>query len=330
MSFDRNYRLIDDQPLDSASLFNFGEIVEVLTGFITNPSNVTPLSICIDGGWGTGKTSLMRTLIARMTKANPEVATVFFEPWKLGDEQQVIAGLVGRVLEVVKGDAGFFARGQIELDGGSVFRMLSQRVLDVPADSVSAFHRWPADARGSFLEVEAVFRRIAKAYLAADVDRLGAVHRMVVFIDDLDRCQATKIIQALEAVKLFFDLPGFVFVFGMDRSRIVSVVEESYPDFDRKTARAYLDKMFQLVFEVPSKNEAQLIEFMAQQMAGFDMTAPDRAIMRLLARAFGKNLRQLKLFLNDFNFQRHIVRRVSDIPDEVVLKWFFLKSAFPE
>ena len=38
--------------------------------------------------------------------------------------------------------------------------------------------------------------------------------KLVVFIDDLDRCLPQKAIQVLEAIKLFLDVPGCIYIFG--------------------------------------------------------------------------------------------------------------------
>ena len=36
--------------------------------------------------------------------------------------------------------------------------------------------------------------------------------RIAVFIDDLDRCLPEKAIEMLESIKLFLDIPGYIFL----------------------------------------------------------------------------------------------------------------------
>ena len=54
-----------------------------------------------------------------------------------------------------------------------------------------------------------------EAIEAMSPDKSG---RLIVFVDDLDRCLPEKAIEVLEAIKLFLEVPGVVFVLGMDQS----------------------------------------------------------------------------------------------------------------
>jgi len=48
---------------------------------------------------------------------------------------------------------------------------------------------------------------------------LGEDDRMVIFIDDLDRCLPEVALQVLEALKLYFNIDGVAFVLGIDRAK---------------------------------------------------------------------------------------------------------------
>ena len=53
-------------------------------------------------------------------------------------------------------------------------------------------------------------------------------NRLVVFIDDLDRCMPEKAIEVLEAIKLFLDVQGCIFVLGLDQEVIARGIELKY------------------------------------------------------------------------------------------------------
>jgi len=62
----------------------------------------------------------------------------------------------------------------------------------------------------------------------------------VVFIDDLDRCPRPRIIKVLEAVKLFMDKKGCVFVIGAAEEIILKALKETY---EEKDARRFMEKI---------------------------------------------------------------------------------------
>jgi hypothetical protein len=98
---------------------------------------------------------------------------------------------------------------------------------------------------------------------------LGDDKRLCIFIDDLDRCMPDVAVQVLEALKLYLNLPGVVFVVGVDRSvldkvilkRHLDMVSEGDDDEEfRKKAKAYADKMFQVEVNIePSEAQTNLL-----------------------------------------------------------------------
>ena len=81
--------------------------------------------------------------------------------------------------------------------------------------------------------------------------------RLVVFIDDLDRCSADRILQVLDAVKLFVDISGCVFIVGLDVDIVQKAVEKKYQD-DPLAQKEYLGKIVQLPFRLPLLNRKQM------------------------------------------------------------------------
>ena len=61
------------------------------------------------------------------------------------------------------------------------------------------------------------FKALFEDMIIALAGRRG---RVVVFVDDLDRCPPERIVQVIDAIKLFLDVPGCVYVMGLDREII--------------------------------------------------------------------------------------------------------------
>jgi predicted KAP-like P-loop ATPase len=82
------------------------------------------------------------------------------------------------------------------------------------------------------------------------------VKRLVVLIDDLDRCLPTTAIDTLEAIRLFFYVPGTVFVLAADEEMIAYAVRRHFPELPVSVGqsdytRNYLEKLIQVPFRVP-------------------------------------------------------------------------------
>jgi hypothetical protein len=81
--------------------------------------------------------------------------------------------------------------------------------------------------------------------------------KIIVFIDDLDRCLPSKALHLLESLKLVLSQPGFIFVFGVDRHVIDSFLSKRYHDdfgihADMGHGKQYMDKIIQLPLDLPN------------------------------------------------------------------------------
>jgi hypothetical protein len=84
--------------------------------------------------------------------------------------------------------------------------------------------------------------------------QLVGVDRIVVFIDDLDRCSSTKVIETFETIKLFLNTPACTFVIGADAEKIQQAVGEVYLVGDLKRQKDYLEKIVQIPFSIPAQD----------------------------------------------------------------------------
>ena len=113
------------------------------------------------------------------------------------------------------------------------------------------------------------------AYLnkAAADDEGGPIDRIVLYIDDLDRCQPTTVVQVLESVNLLLSLPLFVVVVGVDARWLMRSLHDIHPLLlnrysvdSQATSIDYLDKIFQLTYHLPIMTSdacAELLEYTA-------------------------------------------------------------------
>lgn len=59
--------------------------------------------------------------------------------------------------------------------------------------------------------------------------------KIVIFIDDLDRCTPGRALEILESIKTFFDIEGIICVIGMDPATIDPIIHSKYGEIPRLT-----------------------------------------------------------------------------------------------
>ncbi len=87
---------------------------------------------------------------------------------------------------------------------------------------------------------------------AGMVDAAHAIDRVVLYIDDLDRCPTDVVIKVLQAVHLLLAFPLFVVVLAVDARWLEWSLREHYTQLntDAATPSDYLEKIFQVPFWV--------------------------------------------------------------------------------
>ena len=116
------------------------------------------------------------------------------------------------------------------------------------------------------------FRRTFEQINREHVEKRG---RLVVFVDDLDRCLPERAVEALEAIKLFLDVPGCIFVLGVDRQVIERGIQVRYKDFDAGSigpilldGARYLEKIIQIPFSLPPAKAEAMRGFVERMTEG--------------------------------------------------------------
>jgi predicted KAP-like P-loop ATPase len=95
--------ILDDLPTGQDAL-DFRPYVDALAGILLDPATRTPLTLGVFGSWGSGKTSLMRMLQAKMTGGQGQGTTiahrtVWFNAWKYNQEDALWRALLLSLLD---------------------------------------------------------------------------------------------------------------------------------------------------------------------------------------------------------------------------------------
>lgn len=308
-------KLINDHALGEGKEINsdglgFHTYADILAQSATiTPS---PFTIGIFGEWGTGKTSLMR-LIEENVKQQKNIIPVWFNAWLYEKEEHPIIPLIGTIIQSIENNKGFLDK---LADGGQTLI----NALRALAYGFAAKYKVSAaslvEFEGSFSAKDSIDRQdeigkdklLERSLYFSSFERISNLalsgdNRIIIFIDDLDRCFPDKALLLLESIKLVLSQPGFIFIMGVSRNIIESYIKYIYEkeygigDFP---GYKYLDKIIQLPFYIPPHAE-RMDEFSNQLLAYLDETTKEKLsnILPVIAIALGSNPRAVVRFVNN-------------------------------
>jgi Cdc6-like AAA superfamily ATPase len=281
------FRVLDDKPVTEDHL-GFRRYVTALVQAIQQAA--TPLTVGIFGGWGSGKTTLLYMIRDELRSLH--FRTAWVSAWQSGHDKPV--PLILRALR----DA--LPQGTRKLD--SLIKTVSE------------------EAQPDSGEVRAQLQELL-APLVSDGQRV------VILIDDLDRCLPEFQVTMLEAIKLIFELEGIVFVIAADHQMLAGAIKQRYGPERIASGEAYLEKFVQLPFAMPPLKKDDVAGLVDSMLAGTEAAEAIRRIIRFL----DPNPRKVKRFLNTFNLALGFAQQKGHktLDPELIAKLVLIGSRWP-
>jgi KAP family P-loop domain/TIR domain len=324
------FTLLDDQPFASSEHdpLGFDQIAGDLAALIRASKASTPLALGVESGWGMGKSTLMRRLQS-VLKTDENVETVWFNAWT-AEEGTALEGLVKSVLN--------------ELDDNFLRRAArNKRLLSWVRVAVLVIADWlklgsVVDSLWKEVSVDPKARNELQRLVAESMREwagmraeLGPQRLLVVFVDDLDRCPPGNVLQVFEAIKLYLDAPGLVFVVGYDRDVVSDAILDLKHYSDSVTSHRYLEKIVQLVFRLPSVSDqaANALLDVYLEMSG-TANLFDESARSLTIEQNARNPRRIKRFINAFVLEYGLDAEWEEMGPETLVRVLIIDVYFPD
>lgn len=152
---------------------------------------------------------------------------------------------------------------------------------------------------------------------------MRAVDRVILYIDDLDRCKPADVVRVLQLVHMLLAFELFVVVVAVDARWVEEALIDSYEWLAKKdgthannpvTPQDYLEKIFQISFWLEPMTSARAASYLgslvrAQTDAKVDISSIELDYMRALAAYVGPSPRRVKRLVNAY---RLIKARLSN------------------
>lgn len=260
------------------------------------------------GPWGSGKSSILEAL-RRDLDPRENIVTVSIEAWR----HQRVENLLSLLLWSVREALGRALVPNEKRD--SAVSRLSRLINGLELQAFGFGIRIPTaeERTGANAGDDRVGDAVA-TYMAMFDELKGvtldtSIERFVVLIDDLDRCSPDRVVEVVEAVRLFMDVTGFVFVLAVDYDVIIRSLVQKYPHID---ADRFVEKIVQVPFRIPSLDSkgdtfiSRLVPDWNKIRDVWFEDVTDEDIRSIIQLALRDNPRQVKRMLNSYMVARHV------------------------
>lgn len=271
-------------------LLDFDYLINITKDIIENDS-LSPCTIGVYGDWGSGKSSLVE-MILNDYEDKEDFLCLKFNGWLFEDYEDAKNALLGDILDVIKEKrklsakakktieklfknldyfdlaskglkygADFFLTGGI----GTIADITIQNIVSKTKEAGKQFK--PEEIKkileGTFKkeDVRKNLREFHKDFKTL-LDQTK-IKKLVVFIDELDRCNHDTILETLEAIRLFLFTSGTAFIIGADERQVMYAVRSRFPEVEGNQidiGKEYLEKMIQYPIKIPQLG-LQEVEF---------------------------------------------------------------------
>lgn len=269
-----------------------------------------PLTLGVFGDWGSGKSSILEKIYEELkTKSFQDkgIFTIQFNGWTFEGYDDAKAALMEAIVKKIEDEfktieevksvakrlyksinwmrvakvtvpmaTAYFTGGasiipQI-ISNLKEFKDAPQKIIDLlcsdkAEDKIKGFIKENPDTPSQESQSIREFRKDMTELLAK-----SNIKELVVIIDDLDRCLPERIIDNLEAIKLFLNVDNTAFIIGADPRIVESAITHRYKDkfplnpsmsdgedaMDKKIVRDYLEKLIQVPYNLPKLSDTEV------------------------------------------------------------------------
>jgi hypothetical protein len=309
----------------------------------------TPYVFGVHGDWGSGKTSFLHQLYFHLTgrpvaknqqigcpadpfaqerKNGPPIVTVWFEAWRFQHDPAPVVALLQHMRKQLTLDVQLVRKASklTEVTVRSLLGMMDKIAAGIYSEVVPIPHPDAIEKIGEKYEAERFEMVSSSAAIREQLEEvikqlISEKGRIIILVDDLDRCQPEAAFKLLEGIKIYLNLPSCVFVLAMDHRNLERALAQCLPGAarDPKTgfplpgavqqAREYLEKICQDVWQLPLIPTLKHEEFLRRQFfdeeknsrpGDEEFAATFESILKSLAveTCLPANARKLKAYAN--------------------------------
>jgi predicted KAP-like P-loop ATPase len=279
---------------------------------VVKDDTLLPTTIGVFGDWGSGKSSVLKIASEQLDELDDGTFVLYFNGWLFEGYDDAKAALLESIIKEFEKNQKFGAnvKGKAKkllksvnwmraiglgfkkvalpvasayLTGGvSLIPYLAEQFGSLNADDI--VEKLQGEESEEFLksllkdkeaEDKSMLVREFRDEFAKLIDE-SKIKKLVVVIDDLDRCTPDRIIENLEAIKLFLNVEKTAFIIGADPRIVRHAIEYRFkPNHDGgdndRIVDDYLEKLIQVPYYLPKLSDSEVETYISLLIAKRDL-----------------------------------------------------------
>lgn len=273
---------------------DYDYLIKTVQSIVKNDT-LLPASIGVYGDWGSGKSSLMYMCKERLEKEDANIKCLVFNGWLFENYEDAKTAILGSILDEINKDKSLSQKATGIIKGlyksvdkfklikgalkfgtdmfltGGIGTMLELQAEQIIKKAQGATEETDLEKIKSAIsdelnskELRENIREFQKDF--AELLEESKISRLVIFVDELDRCRPDTILDTLEAIKLFLFKGKVAFVIGADERHISYAVKSKFKDIEGiqiDIGKEYLEKLIQYPIRIPRLNADEVEMYIA-------------------------------------------------------------------
>ncbi len=282
--------------LDNASdidILFYGPYAKLIADIAKDETN-NPLTIGVFGLWGAGKSTLLNLIDQQLNEESTSIICVKINAWIFEGYEDAKTALMEALLKELYNKQPFekakdgikklfqridlfkLATSAVSVGASVVASVATGNPLpiamNVPrnvgevAEVVKSAAEKAQDAEDTYIKNETTVDNIRN--FRKDFEQMlisAQIGNVVVIVDDLDRCTPERIIDTLEAIKLFLSVERTTFIIAADENVIQYAIRKKYPHIDGsdvELSTEYIEKIIQLPIYIPELSSKDIENYL--------------------------------------------------------------------
>lgn len=300
--------------------------------------------IGIDASWGSGKTYFDKLLIDFISDNEKlmHIKTIYYDAWSSDFWDNAFEPFFSKIIESSVMDSEIIKSGSADILKSAAkivalgIKGFTLKKIENLFDTGSADHildeykkMWD-NALDDEYQVDKFFKEFANFSRAISFFKISLENavkknegKIVIFVDELDRCKPTFAIQTLEIVKHLFNIEGLIFIFSLDLEQLSYCVQSVYGE--KIDAVGYLERFFNFITTLPRLDYGNIVQLYVRE---FHIEYNNDKFIQSVIKIgviFNLSLRDLRTVLSSLYILQQIsLKMYSSNDDAIILYLYFL------